>query len=483
MLENLEPKSVMYYFEEISKIPRGSGNEKGISDYIANFAKEHNLEYIQDEYNNVIVKKGSTNNSDNTIILQAHIDMVCEKNKDVHHDFLKDPIKLKIDEDFIKAEGTTLGADNGIGVAYNLAILSNQNIIHPNIECLFTADEEVGMTGAKAVDFDKLSGNKLINIDSEDEGIITCGCAGGIRINLKYNLNYKQIEVPEEYKTYELEVKGLKGGHSGIDINKNRENAIKILAEMLKELSNVDTNFKISNIEGGMKDNAIPREAFATILIEHCNMEEALSRVDEISKKIVSKYIENEKDIQVSINEAKEAKKHHIDEEIVDKIISTINETRNGVNTMSDDVTGLVESSSNMGVIRTKEDYIEINILPRSSKGEILDEIIVHVKSVAEKYDFSQINTMNPYPSWDFQKDSELRLVAVEVFEEIYNKKAIVDIIHAGLECAVFKDKKDSLDLISMGPNIYDPHTPDERVSISSVQRTWEYIIKVLERL
>ena len=484
MLENIEPNRVMYYFEEISKIPRGSGNEKAISDYIANFAREHGFEYIQDEVNNVIVKKTSTNESSDTIIFQAHMDMVCEKNKDVEHDFLKEGIKLKIDEDFIKAEGTTLGADDGIGVAYNLAILESNEIKHPNLEVVFTVDEEEGMTGANGLDMSKLSGSMLINIDSEEEGIITVGCAGGARINADISVDKVCLENIDNFQKFELLVSGLKGGHSGIDIDKNRGNAVRILTELLKNFEDFNDDLYIYSMEGGMKVNAIPREASAKILVNTKALIKFLGLYNTYESEILEKYIESESELKIELNKISEDEVREVyTKETSNKMINIINNIIDGVYTMSEDVKGLVESSSNLGVLKYEGDKIKLSILPRSSKDEKLDEIIERITSVISNQTNAKIEVTTRYPAWDYAKDSKIRDIAVQAYKEITGVEPIINIIHAGLECAVFKRNNDRIDIISIGPNIYDPHTPNERVSISSIQKTWEHLLAIIQKI
>ncbi|OGO86310.1 MAG: hypothetical protein A2Y22_02225 [Clostridiales bacterium GWD2_32_59] len=484
MLENIEPNRVMYYFEEISKIPRGSGNEKAISDYVANFAREHGLLYIQDEVNNVIVKKNRTNESSETIIIQAHMDMVCEKTKGVEHDFQKDGIKLKIDGDFIKAEGTTLGADDGIGVAYNLAILESNEIKHPNLEAVFTVDEEEGMTGANGLDMSKLSGSMLINIDSEEEGIITVGCAGGARININITADKTNLENIQDFQRYEILVKGLHGGHSGIDIDKNRGNAIRILVELLKNFEEFEEDMYIYSLEGGMKVNAIPREASAKILVNTKILMKFLGLYNSYESEILKKYIDNESELKIELN------KISVDEacdvytkETSDKIINVINNIIDGVYTMSSDVEGLVESSSNLGVLKCEENKIELSILPRSSKVEKLEEIIKQITSIMSEQIDAKIEVTSRYPAWDYEVNSKIRDVAVQSYKELTGVEPIINIIHAGLECAVFKQNNGKIDVISIGPNLYDPHTPNERISISSTQKTWNYLLKIIEKI
>lgn len=448
-------KKIIKYFEEISKIPRGSKNEKEISDFLVDFAKKRNLEVYQDEYYNVLIKKDASKGYENedTLILQGHIDMVCEKNKDTMHDFKKDPIKLKYEGNFLTAEGTTLGADNGIAVAYAMAILDDISLKHPALEIFLTADEETGMTGAENFDYSKLEGKKLINLDSEEEGEILVSCAGGVRKSLSKDITYEK----NTDKTYKIVVKGLKGGHSGDDIDKNRDNAIKMIGRVLKDLHEKE-DIKISHIEGGSKDNAIPREAEAIITSPKC-----LKFESEIPN--------------ISIMEIETAKK--VIKETRD-IVNIIDEIINGVYKMSKDVDGLVETSNNLGIIKIEDGKIILTNLTRSSNKKSMNELNQKTINLAKKHDFS-IEFNSEYPAWEYKKESEIREKIVEVYYKMYNKKPLIKAIHAGLECGIFSEKIKNIDMISLGPDMFDVHTPDERLDIKSAERTYELLLKILE--
>jgi len=475
VLENLKPNKVFNYFEEMTKIPHGSGNEKAISDYLVSFAKQRNLEVIQDSSLNVIIKKKATSGYEGVspIIIQGHMDMVCEKNKDVNHDFQKDALKLQIKEDYIYASGTTLGADNGIAVAFSLALLDSTDIPHPALEILVTTGEETGMYGAIGLEPKKLNGKTLLNIDSEEEGVFLVSCAGGAT-------NYVHIKNQwEENKNLalKLEIKGLKGGHSGMEIIKQRGNANKIIGRLLLAISK-EIDINIAHISGGAKNNAIPRESEVIITTQNINLE----KVKIISNCMIKTFKEELKvedpSIELEITETKAQK--HLTCEITNKIISFLKLMPNGVQTMSKNIEGLVESSLNLGVIEFTDDKVTFISAVRSSvkslKLEILDRIEVLSKLV-----MAEVITDSNYPEWQYEQNSKIRELCIKTYKEINGKEPKIDAIHAGLECGLLKEKMTDVDMISFGPNLYDVHTPQEHMSISSVQRIWEFIIKLLE--
>ena len=477
-ISNLESAKVFHFFEEISKIPRPSFHEKAISEYLVNFAKERNLEARADDAFNVVIKKPGTKGYENakTVAIQGHTDMVCEKNKDVEHDFLKDPIKLIYDGDILKADRTTLGSDNGIAVAMALAVLDSNNIEHPPIEAIFTSCEESGMEGVNALDVSDLKASIFLNIDSDEEGIFTVGCAGGIKCTIDIPVSFEN----NSNNSYCLGVYGLMGGHSGIDVNKGRANSNKLLARLLNTLSkNID--FSLNKIEGGAKDNAIPREAEAIISLDDKNLALLNEKLKEIEKIYKEEYKNTDANLALKIAPVDKAEKSFIKEDFY-KIINAIMIMPNGVQTMSTDIEGLVESSINLGVVSTTDNGIEIIASIRSavsSKKElIMEQVELFINSIGGKIQFR-----GDYPAWEYKKDSVIRDKCVEVYKEIYNKEPKLEIIHAGLECGLFAKKMPSLDLVSFGPNLYDIHTPDERASISSIDRTWKFLLKLLKQL
>jgi dipeptidase D len=478
-LLNIEPKSVFNYFEEISSIPRCSKSEKAISDYLYNFGKNLGLETIQDEALNIIIKKPATNGYENspTVILQGHMDMVCEKNRETIHDFEKDNLKLRIQDDMIYATGTTLGADNGIAVAYSMAILGSNNIEHPPLEVLITVDEEAGMNGAKALDGNLLSGKYMLNLDSDEEDVLLVSCAGGIRANLSLPINYTAAD--KSLNAYSVNIKGLQGGHSGSDIDKGRGNSNKLLGRVLHVL-NDNIDFDLACISGGSKDNAIPREAEAIILTnDNCNLQEVVKKMHlAISNELKS----SDPNFELSIDKIENNFQNVFDDITKQKVIMLIDLIPNGVQTMSMDIKGLVESSTNLGVIQTDQNNIIFRNAVRSSVESLKVEITNRISSLAYAL-HANLVLEGDYPGWAYNKDSKLRDICVDVYKNIYKKDPIVTAIHAGLECGLLKEKLKDVDIISFGPNMYDCHTPNEHLSISSTQRTWNYIIELLKSI
>ena len=480
ILQNLEPKAVFQYFEEISNIPRGSGNEKGISDYLLNFGKELGLESIQDEALNVIIKKPGTPGYENapTVIIQGHMDMVCEKNNGVEHDFEKDPLKLRIVDDYIYATDTTLGADNGIAVAYAMAILASNDIPHPPIEVLLTTDEETGMSGAMAIKKENLQGKILINLDNEEEGYLLVSCAGGVRSTATLKVDEQEIG---SKKLININISGLKGGHSGMDIIKERGNSNKILGRVLKGLLR-EVKFNLVSLNGGSKNNAIPREAEAIIAVNPNDENTAIEVINNWNN-----IIENELraqdpglKIEASITDIKTCKE--FTDESTKKVVDLLYIYPNGINTKSTEIEGLVESSTNLGVLTTKDGVVEFDSAIRSSIPSLKEEIVLRSKTIVELLG-GKFETTSDYPGWEYDPNSKVRDICQKVHKDMYGKEAKIVAIHAGVECGLFNEKLGNLDMISFGPNLYDVHTPDEHMSISSVRNCYEYLKAILKEI
>lgn len=481
VLKDLSPDLVFCYFEDITRIPRGSGNEKAISDYLVSFARKHNLEVIQDEALNVIIKKSGSKGYENapTVILQGHMDMVCEKNKEVEHNFEKDPLNIRIEGDFIKAAGTTLGADNGIAVAYCLAILSSKDILHPPLEVLITTEEETGMGGASSIKKENLSGKILINIDSEEEGELLSSCAGGVRNRVK--LKIEKEEVKEGFMPLKLIIKGLKGGHSGMEIDKGRGNANKLIGRVLNDL-NSNLDIYIAEINGGAKMNAIPREAEAIILAKEKDkvaLEELVAKWKETLKNELKN---SDSEVIVQIDKLEKKVEKTFTKDLGGRIIELLMLIPNGVQTMSMDIKGLVQSSTNLGVVTTDHNKVTFESAIRSSVKSLKYDIVKRVETVA-KLTGAEMTLESEYPEWEYRSDSYIRDVFVKVYKDMYNKEPKITAIHAGLECGILKDILGDLDMISFGPNMYDVHTPEERLSISSTERTFQYLLNVLKNI
>lgn len=478
-LANIEPKRVFYYFEEISKIPRCSNNEKEISDYLKSIGEKLGLETIQDEYLNIIIRKPATKGYENSegIIIQGHMDMVCEKDDNVKHDFDKDPIELIVEGDYIRANGTTLGADNGIAIAMALAIAEDNTLEHPELEFLFTAAEETDMNGALGLSANVLKGTRLLNIDSEEEGILTTGSAGGELIEFKLPVEYEELS---NFIEVDIEVRGLKGGHSGMEIDKPRGNSNKILNSILRELkSNMD--IRLISIKGGTKDNAIPRQSEAKIAIENSLISQFNDIFESIKEETIEKYksIEPEMEIMATMGSAVS---QGLTEKVLDEVLFILDAIPTGVFTKIPQNEDIVESSSNLAIITTENDHIVIQTSTRSSSKEQLLRLRERITKEIDKTSGSYV-IKGEYPEWEYKPESKLRDTALSLYKEMFGKEMESTVVHAGLECGAFAQKYPNLDMISFGPNIYDVHTPSEKLSISSTQRTYKYLVELLKRL
>lgn len=478
-LQNIKAKLVFDYFKEISSIPRGSGNEKQISDYLKGFAEKLNLEVIQDDALNIIIKKPASKGYENapTVIIQGHMDMVCEKNNNKVHDFTKDGLELIVKDDYIYANETTLGADDGIAVAYAMAILADDSIKHPNLEILLTTDEETGMTGAMAVSKDNIKGKILLNIDTEDEGYLLVSCAGGIRTKSIIKLEKEPLK--SNVSLFEISIKGLKGGHSGCDIEKERGNANKILGRVLKGISE-NLSFDLIEIGGGSKNNAIPRESHAIIATnEVCKLKESILIFNEIMKNELKV---SDSLVSVNVNEYNKEPKFKISDKRKKDIINLLFLYPNGINSMSTNIDNLVESSTNLGIIKMTDDYIEFDSAVRSSTRSRLDDIVSKIELLTNLCN-AQFEKNDPYPAWEYKQGSKVREICKSVYKEMYGEDIKVYAIHAGVECGLFEERIGDLDMVSFGPDIIDAHTPNEHLSISSTERVYEYLLKVLENI
>lgn len=467
---------VLYFFEKINEIPRGSGNEKAVSDYLVNFANERNLWVHQDSANNVVIKKGASKGYENapTVVIQGHMDMVCEKNHDVIHDFERDPIKVIYDGDIIHADGTTLGADDGIAVAMGLAILDSDDLAHPSLEVLFTTDEEVGMLGAQSVDPELIKGRIMLNIDSEAEGVLTVGCAGGRKTTTSISVEYES----SPYKNYvKVVVSGLLGGHSGMDINKYKANS-NILAARTAKYILENTESALCDIHGGAKDNAIPREA--QLIVSTKDSRKLKDTVAEIEKIIKREYLDSDKDIKIYCEDITDSSKV-FSEQSAKRVITAIMLIPNGIQSMNMDL-NMPESSNNIGVVKHFDGKVEITCALRSEISSRKEYMYEQITCISELCHGNTIYR-GDYPSWVYDPDSKLRKLMIDVYRDMYNAEPIVETVHAGLECGLFAEKIPDMDMISYGPNLYDIHTPKESASISSINRVYNYTLKVLESI
>lgn len=481
-IENVKFDRIFYHFEQISKIPRGSGNEKAISDYLLDFGKSLGLECIQDAALNIIIKKTASIGYENApaVIIQGHMDMVCEKNSDKEHDFEKDPINLVVKGDYIYADRTTLGADDGIAVAYAMTLLEDNTIEHPAIEVLLTTDEEAGMSGAMALQPHYINGKIVLNLDSEEEGKLLVSCAGGIRT--KSILPIEWIDKKNDTIAYNLVIRGLKGGHSGMEIHLGRGNSNKLMGRLLKSIDK-ELDFNLVSLNGGSKNNAIPRESSSIITISQKDERKLLDIKRRVCEELKNEFSKKDPNLRVHLLEVEESIDKVFSDDSTKKAVDLLYMYPNGVNTVSSDIQGLTESSTNLGVVTTLENSIEYDSAARSSVSSLKDEIVTRSKCITEILG-GKLVTESSYPEWPYKTDSKIREVCKDVYERMYEKTPEIVAIHAGVECGLFKEKLgNDVDMISFGPDIIDIHTPNEHISISSVERCYEYLLEVLKEI
>lgn len=470
VLEGLRPTQALHYFEEICAIPHGSRHTKAISDYLVRFAQAHGLACVQDESNNVIIRKPASKGYEAhpTVILQGHMDMVCEKDADCDIDMRKDGLRLRHDGKYIYAEGTTLGGDDGIAVAYALAVLASDELRHPPLEAVFTVDEEIGMLGASALDMRLLKGRILLNCDSEDEGILTVSCAGGATSELTLPIAREASTAGEVWR---MSVRKLTGGHSGVEINKGRANANKVLTQILRQLP-----VRLISVDGGSKDNAIPRESTA-LVVAQAPQAAFFAAADAVRKTLPSGETEAE-----FFCERAQSTLAPMTQASSDAVLGLLDAVPNGVQKMSEDIAGLVQTSLNLGILTTEETRVTMTFSVRSSVNAEKAELIARLRACAQEYG-ARYGESGAYPAWEYRKHSPLRDTMVEAYRELYGKEPVVEAIHAGLECGIFSDALTGLDAVSFGPQMHDIHTSRERLDIASTERTWNYLVRVLEKL
>lgn len=476
--KDLKPVALFQFFEEICQVPRPSKREEKIIAYLKAFGEKHNLETKIDEAGNVLIKKPATQGMENrkTIVLQSHIDMVCEKNNDVEHDFLTDPIQTYIDGEWLRAKGTTLGADNGIGVATQLAVLTDESLVHGPIECLFTVDEETGLTGAFALQEGFISGDILLNLDSEDEGELFIGCAGGV--DSVGEFTYSPISIPEGYFTCRITVKGLKGGHSGGDIHLGRGNANKILNRFLTQ-SSERYDLYLCQIDGGNLRNAIAREASALIAIPAAHKHDVRVDLNLFAADMAIEYGVVEPDLELVL-ESEEFDGKAIDKDTTKRLLQTIYATPHGVFAMSQDMPGLVETSTNLASVKMQADNKIVIGTSQRSSIESAKQNIANMVHIVFEMGGANVSFGDGYPGWKPNPKSEILEIATASYKRLFGTDAKVMAIHAGLECGLFLDKYPSLDMISFGPTLRDVHSPDERMLIPTVQKFWDHLVDIL---
>ncbi|MBR5788195.1 MAG: aminoacyl-histidine dipeptidase [Muribaculaceae bacterium] len=480
-VKDLKPALIWQCFDEITKVPRPSCHEEQIREYLLDFAKKNNIEAKTDDCGNVVMTKAATAGCENapTVILQAHMDMVAEKNNDVEHDFLKDPIQTYIDGEWVKAKGTTLGADNGIGMAGALAVLLDNTLEHGKVECLFTINEEIGLEGAQNLGKDMITGSMLINLDSEDDGEIFVGCAGGIDTTAYFN--YTPVAAPEDLCYVKVAISGLLGGHSGSDINTGRGNANKLIARFVWNISK-DIELKLASFDGGNLRNAIPREAHAIIGVAADKKAEIEARLAEYTKEIENEYKGIEPVVKFTL-EAVERPAFIVDDATAKALILSLYSAPHGVYSMSRDLEGLVETSTNLAAVKFIDgNKIKVTTSQRSSvesrKHDIAAQVETHFLLAGAEIDHS-----DGYLGWAPNMDSAIMRVCSEAYEELYNVKPAIKAIHAGLECGLFLAKYPHLDMVSVGPTMTGVHSPDEKLYIPHVEKFWHHLALTLKKV
>ena len=475
-LAGLEPAAVFGYFEEICAIPHGSRNTRMISDYLVNFAKSNDLRYIQDEADNVIIFGDATPGYEDhpAVILQGHMDMVCEKDADCPIDMAAEGLDVTHDGKFVFAKGTTLGADNGIAVAMGMAILADKTIPHPPVELLVTSDEEIGLLGAAAVDLSELKGRTLINLDSEGEGVFTVSCAGGCTATISLPVDRRAVYGP----CIRLVVDGLKSGHSGADIHRNRANANKIMGEFMNRIQKL-MPLCLTSLSGGAKDNVIPGSCQATLVAMGINLERINTIAEQLQAEVREQY--DEPDASVQAFDVDALGGNSLSTESTAKVISLLCAAPNGVQAWSKDIEGLVQTSLKMGVVKLGE-RMNVTLSVRSSVNSEKLELLEQLHKMADMFD-AAYEEDGAYPAWEYKKESRLRDVMVSTYKEMFDRDAKVEAIHAGLECGLFMEKLPGLDCVSIGPQMHDIHTSRERLEIGSTQRTWDFLLAVLKNL
>lgn len=476
VLSELEPKNVFSFFEDICNIPHPSYKEEKISNYLVDFAKSRNLEYYQDSLYNVIIIKEASEGYENVepIILQGHMDMVCEKTPDCNKDMNEDGLDLEVNGDFISARGTTLGGDDGIAVAYALAILDDDTIKHPRLEFVCTVSEEVGMEGASGIDVSMLNGKKLLNMDSEDEGIMLASCAGGCSAMVRLNADKAEVSGTKVAIT----LSGLTGGHSGVEIDKGRGNANVLMSRILREAIKV-TPVSIVSLAGGRKDNAIPRDCSCEIIVDADKAALVKNAIDNAGADIKTEFSTSDPQLQLTVNVSDNCTANAMTPDTSSKAVALIQSLPNGIQRMSQDIDNLVETSLNLGVMESDDNGLKLRYALRSSVGAALKSLKSHLVCVAGAFG-SNVEFSGEYPAWEYKKDSKLRDDMVRIFAEMFGKEPTVEAIHAGVECGILAGKIDGLDCISMGPDIFNIHTTEEHLSISSTKRMYDYILNVI---
>ncbi len=479
-IKDLKPELVWQRFYEITRVPRPSKKEGKIREHLRSFLKEQKVEFKEDETGNIVAKVPASPGYENSpaVILQGHIDMVCEKNKETKHDFENDPIEIKREDGWITAEGTTLGSDNGIGVAAALAVINDKSVIHGPVEILLTVDEETGMTGANYLNPELLNGKILLNMDSEEDGAFYVGCSGGVDTLASFEL--KTDNAPKGYTPYEIMVTGLKGGHSGLDIVQGRANAIKLLGRILNRLEKID--YSLCSLSGGSLRNAIPREAEAVVMFKNGSEKEAEKIVKEFEKNLLNEYKKTDSGLKLLFKKSDSSQDKIFTKQFQKEIINLLLALPHGVIAMSQDIPDLVETSTNLAVITTENGKLKISTSQRSSIDSAKDYVAASVKAALELAG-GEVTVGDGYPGWKPDMDSTILKTSKQVFKELFNKEPEIKAIHAGLECGILGSKKPGLDMISFGPTIEGAHSPDEKVNIATVEKFYDLLKGILKTI
>ena len=478
ILSGLEPERVFYYFEELCKIPHGSYNTKAVSDYCVSIAQSLGLEVRQDEANNVVIKKPASAGcrSGHTVMLQGHLDMVCVKDAGVDHDFEKDGLKLVVEDGYVRAQGTTLGGDDGIAVAMGLALLEDKTLVHPALEVVFTTEEEVGMDGAMALDTSDLHADCLINLDSEEEGHFLAGCAGGVKAESRFEIS----RCSRRGLAVDLKIDGLVGGHSGAEIDKCRANAIILMGRLLNTIDR-SIDFDLASISGGAKDNAIPIDACAGIVIDPADLAALEACVADFAADVRTEYQTADPDIRISAAAAAEGEYEVYTKHLLGRLLLMLMLVPNGIQTMSAEL-NMPESSLNLGILDDQDDMVRMTWAVRSSVASLKGLMKDKLENLTELLG-GEITFNGDYPAWPFNPNGKICGMCKDIYEKQTGRSASIETMHAGLECGLLSEKMPGLDIVSMGPDLFDIHTSKERMKIDSVERIWHLVVEVLKEL
>ncbi len=478
-LSHLEPKEVWHNFAKLNEIPRCSKKEDRVREFIKKFGESLGLPTKVDSIGNVIIKKPASPGMEDRkpVVMQAHLDMVCQKNADTDFDFDTEGIKMKVNGDWVEAEGTTLGADNGIGVAMIMALLQSKDIPHPPLEALFTIDEETGMTGALGLKPGELEGKILLNIDTEDDDELTIGCAGGIDITAR--AQYREDSISGK-KAFKVIVRGLTGGHSGMDIHLGRANANKVMNRILWHASN-DLDARVASIDGGGLRNAIPRESFAIVAVEDGKSSDFKTLIKELGQLIIAEYTTTDPEMEILAVE-NEAPGKVLDQSAQYRLLRAVYACQNGIYRMSPDIPGLVQTSNNLARVKLENGSLEVQCLTRSSNDSEKMDLAYSIQSAFELAD-AKVEFSGSYPGWQPEPGSSIVHLMEDLYKQMFNENPKVNACHAGLECGIIGSKYPGMEMISFGPNIRGAHSPDEKVQISSVQKTWKFLLDTLQKI